>query len=1066
MWKSGFGENNTMNTNITQTYHEALSREWESGKATEHSYRPALKAYVEGFNDRILALNEAKRVQVGAPDLTLSRKRGRDRFDIGHIEAKKPGEDLDKIEKSDQLKRYRGEFENLILTDHLEFRFYRDGAKVETVKIGALTPGGLVRHPTQFNRLEDLLRSFLDYQGQKITNAKRLARMMARKARLMRSTFREALKEKNRADFPELVTQLNAFRKILIHDLTDEDFADVYAQTIAYGLFTARVHDLTLDTFDRSEARDLIPKSNPFLRNLFDYICGPNIEDGIVWAVDELCEIFLLTNPNAILQDFGRRTGRFDPMVHFYEEFLSEYDPKLRKSRGVWYTPEPVVNFIVRAIDDALKTHFNLQEGLANKDKIEIKTSTGGGKKHQQTEKVHRVQLLDVAAGTGTFTAEAIRQISERFKGQEGVWSQYVEQDLLPRIHGFEILMASYAMCHLKVDLLLKELGYKPTNTKKPPRLSVYLTNSLEEHHPDADGLFAHWLSQEANEASRVKRDLPIMVAYGNPPYSGISSNMSDYQRGLIEPYKYIDGVHFGERKHWLHDDYVKFIRLAEGFIEKSPGGGVLAYITNHGYLDNPTFRGMRWHLLNTFDDIYILDLHGNAKKKEVSPDGSADKNVFDIQTGVAIIIAVKKEKPKKGLATVHHQDAWGSRNSKYNMLFEENIFSKNFTKIQTPAPMYFMVPKDYALAGVYEQGFSIKQSFSVNSVGFVSARDIINISFNEESAKEKIEFLQEADENSVRRRFGIDKDSTTWKVRWAQDDARNTNINENLQKVNYRPFDIRHTVYTGKSGGLYARPIKAIMKHFLAGENFGLHIGRQGQVVGSMQWNLVYVSKDIIDFNTFYRGGVLAHPLYLYNEDGSRQPNLAPDLISEFSKCLNLPFTDDHSNKDANGTTAFSPLDVLDYIYAVLHSPLYRDTYKEFLKTDFPRVPYPDKKTFWQLVALGREVRLFHLMEHKDSDKLITTFPKAGDGFLDKIKYNDSKNRVYINAEQYFGDVPKDAWAFHIGGYQPAQKWLKDRKKADRKLVPDDIMHWQKIIVAQTNTIRLMKEIDRMFKL
>lgn len=1076
--------------NITQTYYESLERELATGKATEHSYRPALKAYIEGFNDKIIALNEAARTKVGAPDLTLKRKRRGEHFDIGHLEAKQPGADLDAVEKSDQLKRYRGEFENLILTDHLEFRFYRDGKKVETVSIGSVTPGGLVRYPQRFNGLEDLLKNFLDYEGQQITNAKRLARMMARKARLMRSTFREALKDNNRDDFPELTAQLAAFRKILIHDLSDEDFADVYAQTIAYGLFTARVHDETLDDFSRGEARELIPKSNPFLRNLFDYICGPNIEEGIVWTVDQLCEIFLLTNPNAILQDFGRRTGRYDPMVHFYEEFLTEYDPKLRKSRGVWYTPEPVVNFIVRAIDEVLKTHFDLPKGLADTSKVTIKKRvavSGKAKQDFEDEKVHKVQLLDVATGTGTFTAEAIRQIAERFKGQEGIWSQYVERDLLPRIHGFEILMASYAMCHLKVDLLLKELGYKPSDSKHPPRLSVYLTNSLEEDHPDADGLFAHWLSNEANEASRVKRDLPIMVAYGNPPYSGESQNKGAHIMGLMDSYKKEPG---GKEKlkernpKWLNDDYVKFMRMAEHFIEKN-GSGILAYITNHGYLDNPTFRGMRWHLLKTFDDIYVLDLHGNAKKKEVAPDGSADKNVFDIQQGVAIIIAVKHGKNKDKLAQVYHQNVWGARQTKYEHLLNEKLNSRSFKKLKNKAPQYLFIPKDYKLVAEYERGFSIKALFPTNGVGMVTAHDSFVMGTPDELEHRFLEFKNsEPNENVLHEKFDVRK-KKGWEILKGHIALQKEQyLDCYIKPLTYRPFDKTYIFY---EPNLVWRTVEKIMQHFLAGENLGLQVGRQGQVVGNMQWNLVYVSENIIDFNTFYRGGVLTHPLYLYAEDGTRSVNMDGDIRAKIEQAVMGQTTPVPGQaKRSAGTSGGSvqsqeapgrarglekdkrpdELDIFDYIYAVLHSPKYRERYKEFLKSDFPRVPYPDPESFWPLVALGREIRLYHLMEHKESDDLITTFPRAGDGFLDKISYDESKSRVWINKDQYFGDVPANAWNFYIGGYQPAQKWLKDRKKAGRRLDPDDIIHWQKIIKAQSETIRLMGEIDKEIKL
>lgn len=435
---------------------------------------------------------------------------------------------------------------------------------------------------------------------------------MAGKARLLSGVIEKALmSDEINQENSTLKDQMGAFKKILIHDITPKEFADVYAQTIAYGMFAARLHDPDLATFSRQEAAELIPKSNPFLRKLFGYIAGPDIDDRIKWIVDNLVEIFLACNVEEILKNYGKSTKMEDPIIHFYETFLSEYDPKLRKARGVWYTPAPVVNFIVRAVDDILKTEFDLPQGLADNSKTKIKVDVQG---KQVEQEVHKVQILDPAAGTGTFLAEVIKHIHNKFVGQQGIWSNYVETHLLPRLNGFELLMASYAMAHLQLDLLLTETGYKPSNNQ---RFRVYLTNSLEEQHPDTGTLFASWLSAEANEANYIKRDTPVMCVIGNPPYSGISSNNGEWINKLIEDYKYIDGVHFNERKHWLNDDYVKFLRYGQHFIEKN-GSGVLAFINPHGFLDNPTFRGMRWNLLKTYDKIYTIDLHGNSKKKKL----------------------------------------------------------------------------------------------------------------------------------------------------------------------------------------------------------------------------------------------------------------------------------------------------------------------------------------------------------------------------------------------------------------------------------------------------------------
>ncbi|RYG39789.1 MAG: DNA methyltransferase, partial [Chitinophagaceae bacterium] len=501
---------------------------------------------------------------------------------------------------------------------------------------------------------ELLVNNFAEAITQTIKSPTRLAEMMAGRAKYMADVIEKSLNSDDEREVQSnLKSQMLSFQNMLIHDIDNKAFADIYAQTIAYGMFAARYHDPTLPTFSREEAATLIPKSNPFLRRLFQDIAGYDLDDRLAWIVDELVKIFLATDVASIMKNFGKSTKQEDPVVHFYETFLASYSPTLRKARGVWYTPQPVVNFIVRAVDDILKTEFNLKDGLADTTKIKIKKTvpkfddraknkskiTGTQEVEQE---VHKVQILDPATGTGTFLAEVVRHIHKKFEGQQGLWSKYVNKDLIPRLNGFELLMASYAMAHLKMDVLLTETGYKPEDDK---RFKIYLTNSLEEASEQNIDLFS-WLADEANQANAVKRDAPVMVILGNPPYSGISSNNGKWMSSLIDDYKYVNGVHFNERKHWLNDDYVKFIRLGQHYIDKK-GEGILAFINPHGFLDNPTFRGMRWSLLQSFDKIYTIDLHGNSKKKETSPDGSVDQNVFDIMQGVSINLFIKTGKKK-----------------------------------------------------------------------------------------------------------------------------------------------------------------------------------------------------------------------------------------------------------------------------------------------------------------------------------------------------------------------------------------------------------------------------------
>ncbi len=610
---------------------------------------------------------------------------------VGFIEAKDIGDkDLEGTKKTgnkEQFDRYKASLNNLIFTDYINFHLYREGEFVTKIAIAEITDKGIKPLPENFGNFENLIKDFCVHVGQTIKSSKKLAEMMAGKARLLSDIIEKSLtSDEENQENSTLKEQMLAFKQILIHDITPQGFADVYAQTIAYGMFAARLHDPTLGTFSRQEAAELIPKSNPFLRKLFGYIAGPDIDDRIKWVVDSLTDIFLACNVEEILKNYGKSTKMEDPIIHFYETFLSEYDPKLRKSRGVWYTPQPVVNFIVRAVDDILKTEFDLPQGLADTSKTTIKVNTQTADKRSVTgykqleQEVHKVQILDPATGTGTFLAEVVKHIHKKFQGQQGIWSNYVETHLLPRLNGFELLMASYAMAHLKLDLLLTETGFKPTSNQ---RFKVYLTNSLEEYHQDTGTLFANWLSTEANEANHIKRDTPVMCVIGNPPYSGISSNNGEWISSLIEDYKYIDGVHFNERKHWLNDDYVKFLRYGQHFIEKN-GSGVLAYINPHGFLDNPTFRGMRWHLLKTYDKIYTIDLHGNSKKKEAAPDGSTDINVFDIQQGVSINIFVKTGNNNANeLGEVLHYDLYGKRDLKYDFLTAITLIQYHLWKYQ-----------------------------------------------------------------------------------------------------------------------------------------------------------------------------------------------------------------------------------------------------------------------------------------------------------------------------------------------------------------------------------------------
>lgn len=1058
--------------NTVNEYIEAIDRKLATGMASEHAHRPLLESFIKSrVPDSFEIINDGKRISCGQPDLVAYKKVGKKFIDIGYIEAKDIGIDLDKEEKSDQLKRYKESLENLIFTDYLEFRFFVHGEKVETIKIADYVDGQLTTLPDNFDKFLTLLDNFLEHTGQKITSSRKLAGIMAKKAKLIKDVFHRAINQDDEDN--SLREQYEAFKRILIHDLTYEQFADVYAQTITYGLFTARIHDKTPEDFSRQEARELIPKSNPFLRQLFDYVSGASLDDRVVWVVDSLCEVLRLVYKENILREFSFKKGQEDPVIHFYETFLAEYDSKLRKSRGVWYTPEPVVNFIIRAVDDCLKKYFNLTDGLASREKVKLKMDieqsidrrTKSGKAQQEVS-LHKVQLLDIATGTGTFIAEVIKQIYQaKFENQQGAWSSYVEEHLLPRLHGFEILMASYAMCHLKIDLMLEQFGYKPKNSSNPKRLSVYLTNSLEEAHPDTGTLFASWLSNEATQANYIKKNTPVMVAFGNPPYSVSSQNKGKWIQELIQDYK----KDLNEKKLNLDDDYIKFIRYAEHYIEKT-GYGIVAMITNNSFLDGVTHRQMRKHLLETFDTIYIYDLHGDAERDKNYPAREKDKNVFDIKQGVSISVFVKHKEDSKSkqLAEVLHYDSYGNRDLKYQKLHSHSIHEECFKKIKYKEPYYFLVPKDFEVEEAYNSFFQITGLFRSYNSGIETKKDKVCISFEQDRVTEIVNDIIDLKKQDFCSKWQVDLRGT-----WSYENAK-----ADLQKgdytytnIAYRPFDNRKTAITASSSGFLGRPRYDIMAQMLK-NNFSLIIERTSPTRFKTNFYVTSLISDSHLLGTSNSKG-FTFPLYNYYDEenqslifdkkrNQRQPNFNHNIIEKIANSIGLRFVQDHELPEATKKDTFTPLNLLDYIYAILHSPSYREKYKEFLKIDFPRIPYPkDKETFWQLVELGKQTRDLHLLESLALERLITSWDIDGSNIVEKPEYKEG--RVYVNDEQYFEGVPEVAWNFYIGGYQPAQKWLKDRK--GRELSYDDILHYQKMIVALTETDRLMKEIDKVYK-
>lgn len=1077
-----------MSQDALKAYIANVEQALRAGNATEHTHRPALEALLEALGGaEVDAINEPRQIKCGAPDFIIVRGT----VPLGHVEAKDVGVDLAKVERSEQLTRYRESLGNLVLTDYLSFRWYLDGELRLTADLPRPGANGRIRwNEDAASQVAQLLQQFLQADIPLKSTPHDLATRMAGLAKLIRSLIEETFKAEGEEG--ELHGQLDAFRKVLIESLTVEQFADMYAQTLCYGLFAARCN-APVQGFTRQVAASALPKTNPFLRKLFNTIAGPDLDGRIAWAVDQLAELLARADMAAILADFGRRTRQEDPVVHFYETFLAAYDPKMREARGVYYTPEPVVNYIVRSVDALLKRDFGMPEGLAHAKKIKLKRPKLQGKGEESYE-THRLQILDPATGTGTFLYAVIAKIREHFDGNAGAWPGYVAEHLLPRLFGFELLMAPYAVAHMKLGLELEQSGYDFASDQ---RLGVFLTNSLEEAH-ELTGLplFTQWLAEESRAAANVKRDAPVMVVLGNPPYSGHSANTGEWIAGLLrgydslnkrktESYFEVDGKPLGERNpKWLNDDYVKFIRFAQWRIEQT-GHGILAFVTNHGYLDNPTFRGMRESLLRAFDEIYVLDLHGNSKKKEKAPDGGKDENVFDIQQGVAIGIFVKlanhlppsdhrsgggPDSAADRTARVLRADLYGTRAVKYAALDASDITTTTWQELAPDSPNYYFVPENIELRSEYERSPKVTEIMPINSVGIATARDALTIHFSPDDAWKAVETLHELSEQEARQKFNLGKDARDWSVALAKKDLASSGPSKDrLIPILYRPFDVRYTYYTGRSRGFHCMPRAAVMDNFFGRENIGLITSRLTKGEDFAHAQVTRHMTEVIGMSPKTSNNGFLFPLWLHGNASSdllasatsdRRANLSPKFVSTLATAVGqVP----------------EPQDVLAWIYAVLYTPSYRTRYADFLRRDFPRIPLPpDRALFDAFVVIGRELIALHTMEQKQPR--ITRFDVPGTNEVVKVRWaptpppqpspaggggGTATGRVYINDAQFFDGVPQGVWDTHIGGYRVAEKWLKDRK--GRQLSFEDVMHYHEIVAALARTLELQAALDEL---
>jgi len=926
-----------------------------------------------------------------------------------------------------------------LLPNFYEFRLYRDGQRMAQAMIGRpviakrLQTAPPVENIDKFKELFDL---FFSFSLPKVQTARSLAIELAKRTRFLRDeVIAVEMEENGSKGHKQIIGFFEAFKTYLIGTLSEKQFADLYAQTITYGLFAARTR--ADGEFNRRLAFDYIPHTIGILRDVFRFISLEEPPKSLQIIVDDIAEILNVTDANKILHEYKRTGKGRDPIIHFYETFLATYDPAIRERRGVYFTPEAVVGYIARSIHSILKSHFDLSDGLASEN----------------------VKLLDPAGGTLTFPAEAIRLASDEFKKKygEGGLHRWIKKHILANFYSFELMMAPYAIGHLKIGFIFDELGYKMADDE---RFKLYLTNTLEMEEIQQiaiPGLSS--LSEESHLAGKVKKEQPVLVILGNPPYSGISANINEWTERLLkedidgtQSYYNVDGQPLGEKKLWLQDDYVKFLRFAQWKIQTS-GYGIVGMITNHSYLDNPTFRGMRQSLMKTFDKIYILDLHGNSLKKETTPSGGKDENVFDIRQGVAIALFIKNKKTKE--PKVFHLDKYGLREEKYDWLDNTDFNEKNYHEIVPASPWYFFIPRNTSHIQKYLEWKKITEIFPVKNVGIVTARDKFAIDFDQNILRNRIRQFRDlkVDNILIKEAFKL-KDTSTFKLdKFRKELAKDDNWRDYFKLITYRPFDVRYIYY---SKWVIERPIYGTMRHMMLRENLGLIFHKPEEL--QISYAHFLITENIIE-----HGGLSSKttcylaPLYLYLDSSQKdlfnqhqtekEPNIPQSIFEKLSSCYGQKPT---------------PEDILYYTYGVFYSTIYRKTYAEFLKIDFPRVPLTaDYDLFKKLGELGKELADLHLLKSPALDLPIAKYQGSGDNDrIEKINYKEDEQRIYINKDKYFEGIAPEVWNYHIGGYQVLYKYLKDRKTR----MMDDAPRYCRIVTALSKTIEIQKQIDEIY--
>lgn len=1060
-------------------YLKNITEVTKHGDGREESYYSALEQLFYNFSEtqlkrKIHVTTLPKKTDAGNPDFRIWDGR---MHVTGYIEAKAPTtQNLDAIAASEQLQRYISTFPNVILTNFLEFRLYRQGELIDTCTIAHSNILLKVKTtPPVLNEVEffKLLTHYFDFRTPAIRSAGRLATELAKRTRFLRDqVVALEMAEEGRKGKKETLGFYEAFKTYLIGSLTEKQFADLYAQTITYGLFAAKTR--AGKEFNRKLAFEYIPNTIGILRDVFRFISLETPPRSLEVLVDDIAEVLQATDTRKILQEYYQKGKGSDPVVHFYETFLAKYDPRIKERRGVYYTPEPVVNYIVKSLHQLLKDKFNKPDGFASKG----------------------VTVLDPAGGTLTFPVAAIKIAVQEHENKwgSGDKTSFIRNRILPNFYAFELMMAPYAIGHLKMGFMLEELGYRLADDE---RFKLYLTNTLvmeEINQVDIPGISS--LSEESLAAGKVKKEEPVLVIFGNPPYSGHSANKNDWTEKLLKTdldgatsYYFVDGKPLGEKNpKWLQDDYVKFLRFAQWKISKA-GGGIVGMITNHSYLDNPTFRGMRQSLLKTFDEIYILDLHGNSLKKETCPDGGKDENVFDIiRQGVAIALFIKHKpvilnsatsgmknlKPTKNVdsssqspqndSSVFHSDIYGLRNFKYDQLKSGNCAETKWEKIVPASPYYFFTTRNTEHIQRYLSWLPVNKIFPVNSVGIVTSRDKFVIDYSKKTLENRIlQFRNRQQPDDILcQTYGL-KDKQNWQLDKARRQIRQLdNWKDCFEVVQYRPFDNRHIYY---HDAVIERSRNNVMRHLLE-ENVGLVLSKR--VEGNKPWEHVFISKEMITHHSVSMKEVnYLFPLFIYlkNETNTKQnsnnterlftaeeptertPNISQAVFDALTKAYD---------------TQPTPEEILYYIYAVMYSPTYREKYPEFLRNDFPRIPFTkDRELFKRMSELGCQMADLHLLKSTVLNTPLAKYEGAGDNNrIEKPVYNKSEGRVYINADKYFTGIKPQVWEYQVGGYQVLSKYLKDRKGR----IMDDPHHYCRVVAALEITINIQQQIDSIY--